>query len=120
MASSVDLSLFVESSLLSDQRLEKLREVIRAAAPRWSSCLQVVEPGRPKRPIDIAAPGALAAAVEAVATARGPVYHELKRSSGIEGRERRFGSATLEGADRSLTIVVRVDDHLFSRAGEAC
>jgi hypothetical protein len=120
MAFSMDMSLFLEGSFLTEERLEKLQGVIHEAAPRWSSGLKVLEPGKPKRAIDITVSGSLAAAVVEVATARGPLYYELGRRSGIERRERRFGTAAMDGADRSLTVVVHIDDDLFSRAGPAC
>jgi hypothetical protein len=115
----LDVTVECDGFLLAEGRLGKVQELLCEVAPRWSTGLHVWLEDAPKKRIDVSVPGALGSAVESAATERGPFFAELEQRFGAVTSSRIWGGAELHGSDKSLILVVEVDEEVFQRIGEA-
>ncbi len=102
---------------LGGDDLDRLQEVLVAAAPRWCRKLRVWKGPRDQVPVDVSEPDALAAAVLAGAGERGELYRALVTEHGRPPLERFSGSVELRGAGPELTVVVSVDQLVLAPLG---
>jgi hypothetical protein len=113
----IDAEIVLDYSLTTGSGLDGLQEVLLAAAPLWCSRLRVWKSRRHQVEIDAQQPGALAKAVRAAASERGPTYRALVERYGRPPFERCSGSAELRGAGPELTVVVSIDEWITSPLG---
>lgn len=109
----LDIGIALGQSLLDDQLLNEVQMLLREIAPRWTSGLGIHEHGKPRIGIDVRQAGALGEAVKRDALKRGPRYEELVRTYGAGPYERSFGFSELRGADRSLIVILHLDEWIF-------
>jgi hypothetical protein len=113
----IDAEVVLDRSLTTGSGLDVLQEVLLATAPVWCSKLRVWKSQRDQVAIDAQQPEALAKAVLAAASDRGPTYRALVEQHGRPPFERLFGSAELRGAGPELTVVVLIDEWITSPLG---
>ncbi len=113
----IDAEVVLDRSLTTGDGLDVLPEVLLATVPEWCSKLRVWKSRRDQPPIDVQQPEALAKALLAAASDRGPTYRALVKQHGRPPFERLFGSAELRGAGPELTVVVSIDEWITSPLG---
>lgn len=114
----LDSHFAFQRSMSETTDLDALADVLSAFAPRWSSGLHVYRGrGQPTSPVDLSLPGSLRMAAVERAFEHGQLYTALAARSG-EAAAPRGGWVELRGANRSLTVVIRVDRSVYLRVAE--
>jgi hypothetical protein len=114
----IDVSAYIGKCLLDRALLGTIQQVCRDHAPLWSNALYLWESKEGAPSIDLADSSALYNAVEFDVTTHGPFYKELVNRFGPPSDPRVCGTLEFRGADRSLTVVMTIDEHRFCRIGD--
>ena len=116
---SIDLALYLSSSLLCGTQLQRFQRNLVQLAPEWASGLHLQRFGEARVPIDATRDGAIEDLVLSRGIGRGELYQHLQKVASSRLPDRRFGSIELCGANRELTIVLSFDDWVFCPLGQA-
>lgn len=108
---NIDLTVCLGQSLFEGHGLAAFEKILHEEAAQWSNDLHIWREGdRPARreihnfPDD----------VRAAALERGEVYKRMVEQHGTGENTRRFGNVELRGGDKTLIVVIGLDDLLFS------
>ncbi|HEY2461785.1 MAG TPA: hypothetical protein VGI16_13315 [Candidatus Acidoferrum sp.] len=118
-STSIDLTLYLSSSLLTGATLDQFQQSLVQLGPEWASQLHLERVGEPRLEIDVKRTGAIRDVVFSKGLERGDLYRRLQQLDVSRPATRRFGSIELRGASRELTIVLTFDDWVFCPIGQA-
>jgi hypothetical protein len=114
----LDVDANFGACLLDRSVLSLVQQIIRAHAPVWSRRLRLWEAKKGAPRIDLNEPSSLYDTVEFDVSTKGPFYQELVRQFGPPAHRGVSGTLEFRGADRSITVIVHVDDRKFLRVGD--
>ena len=115
---NIDIDVCLGSSLLDRRLLVTVQEICQDLAPSWASSLRLWPTKKGVSPIVLTDdPTALYKAVEAD-IAPGPFYDELVQRFGPPSDPRICGTSEVRGCDRSITLVITVDQRRFCQIGD--
>ncbi|MFN8635247.1 MAG: hypothetical protein U0893_15460 [Chloroflexota bacterium] len=116
----LDISVYLDRSLVHGNDLDTLQDLLIARAPGWSQGLQVWRNYEAKIPIDVKTPGELARTLRSLAEAATAVnirYWQTNEPPAGLRPERVMGSEELRGANPSLILIIDLDDVVFRPIG---
>ncbi len=114
---SIDITLYLGSSLFSGSELEHFQNALARLAPEWASRLHLYRFQEPPLAIDITREGAIERVMLSKGIEQGELFRRLEKLAPVPDPERRIGSMELRGAYPGLTIVLNLDDWIFCPIG---
>jgi hypothetical protein len=114
---SIDITLYLGSSLFNGNELQYLQNTILRLAPEWAAKLHLWRFREPPVGIDVAREGSIENLMLSKGIERGKLFRRLEKLAPLPNPERRLGSMELRGAYRGLTVVLSFDDWMFSPIG---
>jgi hypothetical protein len=114
----IDLSAFFEVPLLNPTYLGRLQDLLGTLAPSWSNSARICDPKEGTPQIRVKSANSLYESVWHDITTQGPHYKRLVRQFGPPKYERPCGTVELGSDDRSMAVVLLLDDLSFRRSGD--
>ena len=110
----IDITFSLGRSFLDDDILAKVKDVLDRVATTWVSGLHVYGGRKQKIPVDCRSAAAFVQQLKTSALARGDRYNDLVRRFGAGPYSRQIGSVELRGSNRSLIVVLSMDEWVFA------
>src|SRR2546430_3911860 len=114
---SIDLTLYLNSSLFSGTHLQSFQDSLLRFAPEWASELHLWRFREPRLTIDASREGAIQSVVLSKGLERGKLFERIQELAPSALPGRRFGSIELRGGNQELTVVLEFDDWVFRPLG---
>jgi hypothetical protein len=115
----IDFTFKFGESLIDEQwRIEAFISSMHKLHPEWVSGLGIVRGPRDVIELREFSPSQATSTILSTALERGPTFYALEARFGASPTPRRTGSIELKGGNGSITAVLGLDDHVFTRLGK--
>jgi hypothetical protein len=115
---SLNAKVYFGAPLLGGTTLGTLQDLLARLCPDWASSLRLYPRQKGQPTIDLRTPGSIRDAVKWQVNSHGPRYYQLIEQFGSPIDPRENGCAEFRGGDKSLVLVIRVDEYRFAQVAD--